>query len=93
MLATIIKKVARLKNLFLGLFIPMMAVFIISVIILHQVIPTLLDRNINARDLTNLLTIMLLFIVILMSSVTAWTFKNKIVSPLEKATDIANKIS
>ena len=93
MLATIIKKVARLKNLFLGLFIPMMAVFIISVIILHQVIPTLLDRNINARDLTNLLTIMLLFIVILMSSVTAWTFKNKIVAPLEKATDIANKIS
>ena len=93
MLAAIFKKIGRSNSLFLGLFIPMIVVFIISAIILHQVIPSLLDQNINARDLANLITIMLLLIVILISSVTAWAFKNKIVAPLAIATDIANKIS
>ena len=93
MFAAIIKKISESKSLLLGLFLPIIVVFTVCFIVLHQVVPMLLDKNINAGELANLITIILLIMVILLSTVTAWAFKMRIVAPLSIATDIANKIS
>ena len=93
MLADLFKKVSRSKSLVFGLFVPMIVALAICIISLHQLIPVLMDKNISASELANLLTVMLLVMAVLLLSVIAWAFKNKIVAPLAVANDIANKIS
>lgn len=93
MFAAIFKKAGRSKSMFFSLFMPTTVVFIICIIILHQLIPVLIEKNINAGQFANLISMILLFMVVLLLSVTAWTFKRKVVSPIANATDISNKIS
>ena len=93
MLADSFKKIARSKSLVFGLFVPMIVALAICIICLHQLIPFLMEKNVSARELANLLTMMLLVMAILLLSVIGWAFKKKIVGPLAVANDIANKIS
>ena len=65
--------------MFFSLFMPTTVVFIICIIILHQLIPVLIEKNVNTSELINLITMILLFMVVLLLSVTAWTFKRKVV--------------
>ncbi len=93
MLADSFKKIARSKSLVFGLFVPMIVALAICIICLHQLIPFLMEKNVSARELANLLTLMLLVMAILLLSVIGWAFKKKIVAPLAVANGIANKIS
>ena len=98
MLGMFSKKKNRSSSLYIGLLFPMVIVFILGLIFLHQFIPVLIESNVNAqllngREFANQIIVILLIIFILMLLITVWSFKRKIAEPLSSATDVANKIS
>jgi len=70
----------------------MVAAFAFGAIVLHQVIPILIEKN-TVDEIVWSTILMLLVMIIVLMFITSITYKSKISGPIARATKIANLIS